>query len=130
MSRRSRSAIRASILLAVVAAVWLLSSEPWGLGVYQLFMFAAPGALLGLGAGWMANASRPNEWTWVRARRSAVIGAAVLPPILAFVVALDGNARPQRLLVGFVYAAWVALIGGWAVALLTAPAPSTSHPAS
>jgi hypothetical protein len=46
-----------------------------------------------------------------------VLGAVTLPPLLAFVVALDGNARPQRLLVGFVYAAWLALIGGAAVAL-------------
>jgi len=65
----------------------------------------------------MANASNKRSWTWKRARRAAVVGAVTLPPVLAFVVALDGNARPQRLLVGFVYAAWIALIGEAAVAL-------------
>ena len=84
-------------------------------------MFVAPGALLGLGAGWAAHGFTQPTWTWQRARRSAVLGGLLLPPALAFLVALDGNARPQRLLVGFVYAAWVALIGGAAVALAHAP---------
>ena len=107
--------------VAALSSVWLLSTEPWGLGAYQLLMFVAPGALLGLGAGWAAHGFTQPTWTWQRARRSAVLGGLLLPPALAFLVALDGNARPQRLLVGFVYAAWVALIGGAAVALAHAP---------
>lgn len=118
MSRHSRHLLRGSILLAVLASIWLLSTEPWGLGFYQLLMFTAPGSLLGLGGSWMAHATTQSQWTWRSARRAAVIGAATLPPVLAFIVALDGNAQPQRLLVGFVYAAWAALIGGAAVALL------------
>lgn len=115
--RRTRVTKHSLIVSAVLASVWLLSTEPWGLGTYQLLMFTAPGALLGLGAGWMANAATQRKWTWKHARRAAVLGAVTLPPVLAFIVALDGNARPQRLLVGFVYAAWIALIGGAAVAL-------------
>ena len=121
MSRRSHNAVRALIVLSALAAVWLVSSEPWGLGVEQLIMFTAPGALLGLGASWAAHASMQREWTWRRSRRSAVVGAVTLPPVLAFIVAWDGNARPQRLLVGFVYAAWAALIVGGAVALVRRP---------
>jgi hypothetical protein len=105
------------ITLAIASSVWLLSTQPWGLGVYQLLMFTAPGALLGLGASWAAHASRRQIWSWRVARRGALIGAVTLPPVLAFMVALDGNARPQRLLIGFVYAAWAALIGGAAVAI-------------
>jgi hypothetical protein len=37
------------------------------------------------------------------------------------VVAWDGNARPQRLLVGFVYAAWLVLIAGGVIALVRQP---------
>ena len=121
-SRLSRRTVRGLVFAAALASVWLLSTEPWGLGAYQLLMFTAPGALLGLGAAWMAHASTQTAWTWRTARRGAVIGAATLPPALAFVVALDGNARPQRLLVGFVYAAWIALVGGAAFALLHLPA--------
>lgn len=121
MRRRSHHVIRALGFAAALSSVWLLSTEPWGLGAYQLLMFVAPGALLGLGAGWAAHGFTQAAWTWQRARRSAVLGALLLPPALAFIVALDGNARPQRLLVGFVYAAWLALIGGTAVALAHAP---------
>jgi peptidoglycan/LPS O-acetylase OafA/YrhL len=121
MSRRSRNAVRIVISLAAIASVWLVSSEPWGLGVEQLLMFAAPGALLGLGASWAAHASTQRQWTWKSSRRAALVGAIALPPVLAFVVAWDGNARPQRLLVGFVYAAWLVLIAGGVFALVRQP---------
>lgn len=121
MSRRSRNSIRTLIGLAVVASIWLISSEPWGLGVEQLLMFAAPGALLGLGASWAAHGSSQRQWTWRNSRRAAFVGAVILPPVLAFVVAWDGNARPQRLLVGFVYAAWAVLVGGGVIAVARRP---------
>lgn len=107
--------------IGVLASVWLVSSEPWGLGFEQLLMFTAPGALLGLGAGWAAHGATQRQWTWKASRRAAVIGAVTLPPVLAFVVAWDGNARPQRLLVGFIYAAWLALIGGGVTSLVRGP---------
>ena len=122
MSRHSRHAVRTMIILAGLASVWLVSSEPWGLGVEQLLIFAAPGALLGLGAAWAAHGSSQRRWNWKSARRAALIGAVTLPPVLAFVVAWDGNARPQRLLVGFVYAAWAVLIGGGVMSLVRRPA--------
>src|SRR5688500_587833 len=90
-----------------IIAIWTLASEPWGLAVYQLVVFAAPGALLGLGATWMAYASARSAFTWRVARNGALLGAALLPPVLAFLVALDGNARPHRLLAGFIRAAWL-----------------------
>ncbi len=124
MSRRSRHLVRAVVALGLAASVWLLSTEPWGLGAYQLLVFAAPGALLGMGAGWAAHVATPARWTWRTARRAASVGAITLPPVLAFIVALDGNSRPQRLLIGFVYAAWLALFGGAAVALVRRAMPS------
>lgn len=117
MSTRSRRSLQLLSAIAFATAVWLLSTEPWGLGVFQLLMFTAPGALLGLGAAWMAHMSSPDSWTWRSARRAAVVGATALPPLLAFLVALDGNARPPALLAGFVYAAWIALLGGAVAAL-------------
>jgi hypothetical protein len=98
--------------VALAAAVWLVSTEPWGLSVFQLFVFTAPGALLGLGASWMAHMWSRNAWTWRSAHRGAIVGATALPPLLAFLVALVGNTQPRALLAGFVYAAWIALLGG------------------
>src|SRR5690242_10735636 len=112
MSIRYRRSLQSLFVVAVAVSIWLLSTEPWGLGVFQLVMFSAPGALLGLGASWMAHLRSQRSWTWQSARRSAVIGATALPPLLAFLVAFDGNARPPALLAGFVYAAWIALVAG------------------
>lgn len=112
-AREHRLGIAAS---AAIVAFWALASAPWGLAVYQLVVFAAPGALLGLGAAWMAYASAQNAFTWRIARNGALLGAALLPPVLAFLVALDGNARPHRLLAGFIRAAWLALACGMAIA--------------
>jgi hypothetical protein len=102
--------------LVLALAVWALATEPWGIAVYQLIVFMAPGALLGLGAGWMAFASAQHAWTWRAARTWAIVGALALPPVLAFLVAVDGNARPHRLLAGFVRAAWIAFALGLSVA--------------
>ena len=118
MSRRLRHLIYTAIAFALLASLWLLSSEPWGLGVYELLVFTAPGALLGLGAGWASHALARSSFTWDRARRSAVLGAVTLPPVLAFIVALDGSGQPQRLLTGFVYSAWIALAGGGIAAMV------------
>lgn len=97
--------VRVALACAAILAFWLLSTEPWGLGVFQLIIFMAPGALLGLATGWMANATTPGRWTWAGGRRAAVMGALILPPILASLVILDGNDRPSHLLSGFVRAA-------------------------
>lgn len=121
VARRRRHAfghaIRVALAGAGILSVWLLSTEPFGLGVLQLVVFMGPGALLGLAAGWMANATKPHAWTWQRGRTAAIRGALILPPVLAFIVGLDGNDRPQHLLVGFVRSAWLALVAGGAVAV-------------
>ena len=52
------------------------------------------------------------------ARRAAAIGGPTLPPVLALFVAVDGNSRPQALLAGAVYAAWIALFVGAIAAIV------------
>ncbi|MGH7679183.1 MAG: hypothetical protein ACRENU_11995 [Gemmatimonadaceae bacterium] len=115
MSLRSQLLLRV-VAIAGVCALWWFAAEPWGLAAYQLLFFMAPGALLGLGTGWMTYASRQKAWSWRKARNAALAGGALLPPVLAFLVALDGNARPQSLLAGFVRAAWIAFGIGLVVA--------------
>lgn len=105
-------------------ALWIVASEPWGMAVYQLIVFAGPGALMGVGASWMSYVSAQHEWTWTRARNAALAGALFAPPFLAFLIAVDGNARPQRLLAGFIRAAWLAF--GLGVAIAVARSARTS----
>lgn len=108
--------------ITLAALVWLAATEPWGIAVYQLIVFMAPGALLGLAAGWMAYAADQPAWSWRTGVRWAIAGAIALPPFLAFLVAVDGNARPHRLLAGFIRAAWLALALGLSVATARATA--------
>lgn len=108
--------LRHVVFGAAAVGLWLVATEPWGMRAYQLTLFTAPGALLGLGASWMAYAATPHLYNWRIARNGAIAGALLLPPLLAFLVALDGNARPHRLLSGFIRAAWLSLLGGMAVA--------------
>jgi hypothetical protein len=109
-------------VLGVVAAalLWVLASVPWGLAVHQLVVFAAPGALMGLGISWAAHAAVPQRWTWRVAGRGVWWGALVLPPFIAFLIALDGQARPHQLVIGFVRSAWIALAAGLALSVARA----------
>lgn len=103
--------------MTATLGLWLLASEPWGMAVYQLIVFSGPGALMGVGASWMSYVSAQHRWTWRKARNSAVAGALLVPPFLAFLIAVDGNARPHRLLAGFIRAAWLAFGLGAAIAV-------------
>jgi hypothetical protein len=111
---------RTAVIGVVALSLWMAGSVPWGLAVQQLVVFAAPGALLGLGASWMSFAAQPARWTWHSGRSGALWGALVLPPFIAFLIALDGQARPHQLVIGFVRAAWLAFALGLAFAVTRA----------
>lgn len=115
-----------------VCALWLIASVPWGLPFWHVLPFAAPGALLGLATGWMAHAATQWTWTWHAARRSALFGALVLAPVLVFYIGIEGNLRAERLIAGFVRAAWMALACGaaWAGALWVRRVWTTRHAAT
>lgn len=110
---------RLRLWLGIVALVgfWIFATEPWGLSVFELFVFVAPGALMGLAASWIAAALTPQRWHWRDGLNGATIGATVLPPIFAFLVALAGTRRPQHTLEALVLLAWLALGAGAVVAL-------------
>ena len=95
-----------------VAALWFGVTEPWGLGAFELVAFLAPGALMGLAASWIAAALSPARWRWRDGLRGAAIGAAFLPPVFAFMVALASVGRPAHTLEALVLFAWVALGAG------------------
>jgi hypothetical protein len=108
--RLGRAALLAGAAVGI-GGLWIIASEPWGLAFMELIPFMAPGALLGLGAGWMSFALNPDEWSWKAGRNAAIVGALVLPPIITVALALMG-AQPERVLSSTVRATWVALIAG------------------
>lgn len=114
---RSRRLTARIAWMLLVAALWFGATEPWGLGLFELVAFLAPGALMGLAASWIAAALSPARWRWRDGLRGAALGAAFLPPVFAFMVALAGVGRPARTLEALVLFAWLALGAGAFAAL-------------
>lgn len=105
-------------MTAIVAALWLVSTEPWGLRVGELLPFTGPGATLGVTTAWLAFAADQRYWSWRAGLWGALLGAGLLPPFLAFMIALAGTAPQAALTPMFVAFSWVALAAGSATALL------------
>lgn len=114
---RAPGRLRLWLGIVALAVVWIGATEPWGLSVFELVLFVAPGALMGLAASWIAAALTPQRWHWRDGLNGATIGATVLPPIFAFLVALAGTWRPQHTLEALVLLAWLALAAGALAAL-------------
>ena len=102
----------------LAAGLWFGVTAPWGFSAFQLVAFLAPGALMGLAASWIAAALAPAGWRWRDGLRGAMMGAAFLPPVFAFMVALAGVGRPARTLEALVLFAWLALGAGAFAALV------------
>lgn len=109
---RYRRLATGAVWTLIAGALWLGATEPWGLGLFELVAFLAPGALMGLAASWIAAALSPARWRWRDGLRGAALGAAFLPPVFAFMVALAGVGRPARTLEALVLFAWLALGAG------------------
>lgn len=100
--------------------LWTLASQPTGLPVHQIALFVAPAAIIGLAASWASYAHAPDRFRWRTGAVGAALGGALLTPLLAFLIALDGQARPHGLVAGFVRSAWLAFAVGLAVAVARA----------
>lgn len=110
-------------LLTLVAAfaaalAWYFGAAMLADGVLDLLIFAGPGALFGVGTGWLAHLFDQRQFTWRVGLWSALLGGIVLPPLLAALVAVGGLAVPGVILFLFVVGAWGALGLGLVVALV------------
>lgn len=95
-----------------VAVAWLLALVPTGLDLHDLASFSALGAILWLAFGAAVHVASRRDWPWRSTLRSALLGATVLPPILALLVAVAGVDRPQQLLMLFIFGAWLTIGAG------------------
>ena len=106
------------LAVGIAAAMWLVAIVPSGIGVFELAVFTAPAAALGLFLRWASCLFAPRRWTWRVASQAALAGAMFLPPLLASLVTIAGLQRPQELLTLFVLGAWIALGFGLLAAVL------------
>ena len=112
-----QSAIYAGVAVGTVA-LWRLMTAPSGFSIFELTLFAAPGAVLALSAEWASHVLQPARVTRRRMLRAAIIGALALPPFIALGIAFLAAMTGASVVVIFVLGAWAALGGGFIVALL------------
>ncbi len=111
---------RAISLFVLGAAViaWLVCIVPTGLGVRELAMFMGPGAILWISLGAAVHMVRRRNVSWRSLIRWTLLGAVLLPPVLAFLVGVAGLDRPTELLTLFTVGPWFMLIVGAVIGLL------------
>lgn len=109
--RRTRL-LRVVIAAAVVVAMWHFASVQFANGALDLLVFAPPAAVLGLSAVWAAHVFVPRRFTWRRGLAGVVVGALVLGPLGAFLVAFLAALQPASFLIVYSVGAWVALALG------------------
>lgn len=102
---------------AAVAATWHLASVSLASGALDIIPFTAPGALIGLGVGWLSFAAVRREFIWRTGLVSALAGAVVLPPWLGLLIAMVAMTTAGAVLL-LVTGAWAAVGLGAMLALL------------
>ncbi|HUF27031.1 MAG TPA: hypothetical protein VMM18_08650 [Gemmatimonadaceae bacterium] len=96
-------------------ALWLIAGGYFAAGVRDLVPFTAPGAMMGITIAWSAFVLRRSEFRWRTAAWGAALGAAGLPPWLAFYVAVAGLTDGRAVVPFFIAGAWLALVTGLVV---------------
>ncbi|HEY7234774.1 MAG TPA: hypothetical protein VH539_11530 [Gemmatimonadaceae bacterium] len=116
------------LVFVASAAMWLIALVPSGLGVFDLVIFTAPAAAIGLFLRWASCIFAPARWNWHMATHAVIASAMLLPPLLAALVTVAGLQRPVDLLTLFVLGAWIALGVGLLAAALSSPREKENGP--
>lgn len=99
-------------LLAALAVAWTFVALWTPNGFSDLLRFAGPAVLLALATAWLFFTFAGDLFTWSRAIRSVVAGAAALTPALAY---LFGRSNDPDLMAKFMFliaVGWAASLGG------------------
>jgi hypothetical protein len=106
------------LLIAASAALWTITILPSRIDFFTIAVFTAPAAAIGMFLRGASCIFATSRWNWRSASRAALVGAMLLPPLLAALVTLAGLLRPTQLLSLFVIGAWIALVIGLLIAVL------------
>jgi hypothetical protein len=101
-----------AIVTVIATVLWWIAITPTGFGPQELVAFTAPGAVLALSAQWARYLLRRDALTRKKTATAAATGAMILPPIIAFGIAVLSAFNRAAIVVIFVLGAWTALGGG------------------
>ena len=107
-----------SVTTTLLIASWYLLVLPPEIPTLKVLALAGPGGVLGLAAGWAAFAAHRDRFTWRTGMASALVGVAVLPPIVGTIVMLSATLFPGAILSLFIAGAWIALGLGALIAVV------------
>lgn len=110
--RELAAALRYGAAGLALIALWTVATTLSGFTVVQIVVFAGPGLVLAISASWMAHVFSPTDWTWDDALSAGAAGAAVFPPLVAFVVAWGATFDSGMTVALFVFGSWFALATG------------------
>jgi hypothetical protein len=99
-------------LLAALALAWTFVALWTPNGFSDLLRFAGPAVLLALAAAWVFFTFAGNLFTWSRALRSVVGGAAVLTPVFAYFFATSNDPDLVAKFLFMIAVGWAASLGG------------------
>lgn len=105
-------------LVSALAVVWIFVALGTPDGLADLVRFLGPAMLLAVAVAWLFFTFAGNLFTWSRAIRSVIVGAAVLTPVLAYFFSAS---KDQNLMTKFLFmvaVGWAASLGGtlWSLA--------------
>ena len=103
-------------IIAVACVLWWVSTAKSGFNFVELLVFAGPAMVLAVAGNWAAAAFRRDTWNWTGAFRAALLGAILLPPVIAAGIAFFSAWNDNAVLLTFILGAWLALGAGVLVA--------------
>lgn len=109
--------IRILVGTAVAISAWYGAGMLVHEDLVGVLMFTGPGALFGLGVGWLGHLFARDRFTWHTGLRSMIAGVVLLPPLFAAVIAFGGLVNPQMTYMLFAFGAWIALGVGLLLAI-------------
>jgi hypothetical protein len=105
-------------MVSALVVVWLLIALGTPLGFSSLLIFLGPSLLLAGAVAWLFFTFAGDFFSWSRAFRSVMVGAAVLTPVFTY---FFGDSPDQDLISKFLFmiaVGWAASLGGvlWSLA--------------
>ena len=119
MHRNLRHLIRVGGVALFTGVTWYIAAGQFTGGIFDLSVFAPPGAALGLAAVWAAHAFAPHRFTWQRGLAGALVGGVIVGPFVAFLVAFSAAWDPASFQFVFNVGAWLAFAVGLGVGGVT-----------
>lgn len=107
-------------VLAAAVVLWGVSTTQSGYSYAELLVFAGPAMVLAIAGNWASAAFHHDGWNWSRALRAAMLGAILLPPVIAAGIAFFSAWNDSAVLLTFILGAWLALGAGVLVAAVRA----------